>query len=201
MTELDALIERMEANLRVSGTVDEEVCRAIMALGEEQGVLPGGVLAFLGCRDASPPGSESRQATAAHRLLIAKLMLLRLRAHTAAPAWSSLVLEQLLSIATSIPGGQVGDIILAMYQILGEQGSTLSETAANLIRDVVVNAFTRHRLSYDASDLSRLNEDLADAGHYLTPAQAYLALHALPESAIMSRRDRILSFLKDTAYE
>ena len=34
----------------------------------------------------------------------------------------------------------------------------------------------------------------------MTPAQAYLALHALPEMMIAPCRDRILSLLKDTAY-
>ena len=200
MTELERLFPRIEADLRASGAAGESVCRELEALSEDEGGLSEAALAFLGCKNIHLPGKLSMEVPASRRLLVARLMWLRLGGHTAGPTWSSFSLEQLLSAAVAVPGGQIGDVIVALYEILGEHGHSLSETTANLIREVVVTAFTQHRRSYDASDLSRLSADLATTGSRVTPAQAYLVLHTLPEAATLSCRDRILSILRETAY-
>jgi hypothetical protein len=130
----------------------------------------------------------------------AKLHLLRLNAQTNDPAWSSLMLERMLDAVMAVPGGEMGDVIVALHDVLGEHHVGLSGPTGHLIVQVVVGACSRNRASYEASDLSRLTGDLLDPNSRITPAQAYLMLHALPEAITRQGRDRILTLLSETPY-
>jgi hypothetical protein len=126
--------------------------------------------------------------------------LLRLKAHTDEPAWSSLILEQMFDAVMAVSGGQMGDVIVALHDVLGERLDSINRPTAELIVQVIVGAFSRNRASYEASDLSRLRTDLLAPDSKITSAQAYLALNALPESVIREGRDRILTLLSETPY-
>ena len=199
MTELGALFGRIEANLRRDAKVDENLCGECESLPESELAAFQSILAFLGCKVSSAI-AVSQPVPKDLRLQATKLLLLRLKAQTDDPAWSSSMLEQLLNAVTVVPGGEVGDVILALHDVLGEHHEGVSPPTGHLILQVVVGAFSRHRASYEASDLSRLTTDLRNPGAPITPAQAYLMLHALPEAVTKEGRDRLLSLLSGTPY-
>jgi hypothetical protein len=123
--------------------------------------------------------------------------LRQLGAHTADPRWSSALLDGLIDAAAVAPGGGVIDLVRALYDLLGEV-VTISAPTANLVKDVVVGAFTRHRRSYDAGDLSPIARQVADPGRPPTAAQAYLAMLALPEPLLATCRGAIMRALEGT---
>jgi len=158
----ETFLERLEADLRARGGASQNVCREFGSLGDTSPV-PVSVLTFVGCKD-QPGAQQSVTAKVPRpcRLWVARLMWLRLGAHTATPAWSSFVLEQMFANTMMVPGGEIGDAIVALHEILREHTEALGETTANLIRETVVGTFTQHRTSYDASDFSGLTGELAD---------------------------------------
>jgi hypothetical protein len=127
----------------------------------------------------------------------ARTMLLRLGANTPEPRWSSLMLEQVIAAAAATPGGHVTDLICALYDLLGEVPA-IGRVTANLVKDVVVGAFTAHRRSYEAGDLTPIARRVADRSRPPTPAQAYLALLALSGALLDACREDILRALDGT---
>jgi hypothetical protein len=123
--------------------------------------------------------------------------LRQLGAHTEDPRWSSAVLEGLIDAAAAAPAGRVTDLLCVLCDLLGEV-STIGDATAHLVKDIVVGAFTRQRRSYDAGDLSPIARRVADGDRPPTPAQAYLALLALPEALLAPCRDAILGALDGT---
>jgi hypothetical protein len=111
-------------------------------------------------------------------------MLLKLRVDSSDPRWSSLLLDRLLEAVIGTPGGGVGDLLHSLHDLLGEHHGDLTEPVRNIVKDLVVQCFTQHRASYDAVDLRWMVEKTIETP---TPAQAYLALHAIPPSIMQPR--------------
>jgi hypothetical protein len=142
---------------------------------------------------------------AAARLQAAKLSLLRLTASgggTAesswSPAWSSALLERTVDEIAMVPGGHVHDVLRGLWEALGQTGAELTETMANFIKDIVVACFTRFRQQYEHESQAWMVKSVA-AG--CTEAQAYLALHALPEPELERCREQLLSALRASPFE
>ncbi|MFO0811311.1 MAG: hypothetical protein U0746_21995 [Gemmataceae bacterium] len=147
------------------------------------------------------PGNERTAApvaSPADRVAAARRMLLTLGLDGADPRWSSDVLDRLLTDVVGAPGGSIGDLFTALFGVLGEYSTELTQPVAALLKDLVVGCFTRHRGSYDAADWKGMADRL---GTDATPAQLYLALHALPPQVVSSRlADAIAKGLEPTPY-
>ena len=104
-------------------------------------------------------------------------MLLKLGADTDDPRWSSDVLVRLLNAVMNVPGGAVGDLLIALSGVLKEHPSDLSPSLANFIKDVVVQCFTRYRSSYETIVWNRFIQSISTNA---PPPQLYLALQAIP---------------------
>ncbi len=101
----------------------------------------------------------------------------RLELSTHDPKWSSRVLEQLFETVLVDHQGTMTDLLQGFDLALRRNGVGLTESVANLIKDVVVIGFTRHKSSYDQTEWGWANHELTGE---INAAQAYLFLHALP---------------------
>jgi hypothetical protein len=200
MTELDTLFDSIDANLHAAHNISEQLCRECKSLAPNELAAFQSVFRLLGCGDIRSPGVAPAVVPQFRRVRAARLLLLRLKAHTDEPAWSSFMLEQTFDAAMSVPGSEMGDVILALHDVLGEHRGSVTGPTAELIMQVIVGAFSRNRTSYEASDLSRLRTDLLAPDLTITSAQGYLALNALPDAVIQEGRDRILTLLSDTRF-
>jgi hypothetical protein len=125
-------------------------------------------------------------------------MLLKLGLATDDPRWSSDVLDRLLKAVLEAPDGSVGDLLGALFGVLGDYSPELSKPMAAFIKDLVVRCFTRHQRSYESANWRRLLESL---GSNPTKAQLYLALHAIPPQLVTPPlADAITKGLETTAF-
>ena len=191
MTSAEPLMERVEQELRQSGAVSPQLCADIAASPSPVSEPFQRALAFLGC-EAVRAGRDARLATENERVAATRLMLLKLQPHTAAPRWSSFVLDGLVDAAMSTPGAHVTDVVVASHALLGELGSDMNREVANLVRDLIVTLFRRFAGQFgDAHYLDAVRRAV-DGAPALAAAQAYLVMHALPEAALPHYRHRIL---------
>jgi hypothetical protein len=131
----------------------------------------------MGCQPNSQVNEQARETHLEDRIAAIRLMLLKLGVHGDDPRWSSEVLDCLVTAVIRTPGGSVGDLFRALFGVLGDYRADLSKVTAGFIKDLVINCFTKHRASYEATDWTQITQ-LLRAG--TTPAQLYLALHAIP---------------------
>src|SRR5271165_3408193 len=87
------------------------------------------------------------------------------------PAWSSRVLDMTVEEILSQPGGRLGDVFHALWDLGGRDDVPLTKTMANFIHDIVVLCFTRYRTKYDAEDFQWMADQVR---RVTTPARAYL---------------------------
>ena len=127
----------------------------------------------------APPSSSS--SIQAERIDEVRRALMNLGLHCGDPRWSSDVLDRILKTAMDKPNGSVEDIIRALFKILGYYSPELNSSTAHLIKEIVVNCFTRYRTSYDSVEWNPIVDNLkADE----SKSQLYLALHAIPPQFI-----------------
>lgn len=99
---------------------------------------------------------------------------------TSDPKWSSWALDRFFEEATSAPNGSLRDVYQGLDAALKAYAVELTETVANLIKDVVVKGFTQYRSAYNSLPWAWANEELA---HGASPARCYFFLLALPPEA------------------
>jgi hypothetical protein len=99
------------------------------------------------------------------------------------------------------PGALIGDVVQALFELLAEVPSGLSDTQANFIREVGVHVVGLQRRRYASEDFSWLAGRIHDASSELTAAQAYLAAYILPPSLSSQCLDTILRPLHATRFE
>lgn len=198
MTNTDAYLQQVEQELHSTKAVSKPVCEAFAGLPIESRVAYARAMAFVGCETAGVPPDRSGRAGEADRIRAVRLMLLKLGLDSSDPRWSSWMLDRLLEAVTETPGGDVGDLLHALHGLLGEYSCDLTEPVRNITKDLVVQCFTQHRASYDATDLRWMVEKTIEGP---SPAQAYLALHAIPPSIMRPRcAVAILKALASTPY-
>jgi hypothetical protein len=114
------------------------------------------------------------------------------------PAWSSWLLDQDLSAALNAPNGSVSDWLRGFDLALEENNSQLTDTMANLIKDVVTLVFANARRLYDAVSWDWANESLKVG---VSAARSYFFLLALPpEKAAPRSIVGILRGLAESSY-
>ena len=198
MTNTNAYLKQVEDDLRKMREVGKGTCEAFAGLAVESQAAYARAMAFVGCERANASPDQPHRADEADRVRAVRLMLLKLGLDSSDPRWSSWLLDRLLEVLMGAPGGGVGDLLHALHELLGEQPRDLTEPMRNIIKDLVVQCFTQHRASYDAADLRWMVEKTMEGP---TPAQAYLALHAIPPSITQPRcAMAILKALASTPY-
>ena len=197
MTSDDAFLAEVRDQLRRMRSLSDATCAAFEALTVPTRAAYAHAMAFAGCTDARVPDGPDIDVTTDDRVKAAELMLLKLSIDTGNPLWSSYVMERMQDEALHAPGGRIDDLFRALAAILNEYDVPLTDTVANFVQDLVVLAFTRHRNSYNSSDLTWLVHELLTQP---TPAVAYLGLIALPDEHIPAARAAILAALGDTRF-
>lgn len=169
--------KQAEQELHTNRRLGPATCRAWDDLPAARKAAFAPALTFLGCGKQEPNGQGVGGTAEADRIAACRLMLLAFYLDKDEPAWSSYLLDRLLEAVMEPPGGSVGDLFRALYGLLANHRSALSKTLANLIKQIIVLCLTRQRRSYEAVDWAWFAHQ-ASAG--ATPAQLYLALHAVP---------------------
>lgn len=181
MIETKDFAKNAEQDLRGNRKLALSTCRAWDELSPASKAALAPAMNFLGCDKQNVDGQSVPATEQADRIAACRLMLLLLGLDGREPAWSSYMLDQMLERVMEPLGGSVGDLFHALYSLLANYPSTLSPVVANLVKQLVVTCYTRHRSSYDAVDWDWFAQQ-ASAG--ATPAQLYLALHALPPALV-----------------
>jgi hypothetical protein len=176
MTDAEFLWRRAEDEMRRTRTLSEATRQEVAGLPLETRVAFAKAITLAGF-DATDEPLSSTAVPEVDRLSAARLMLLTMRVDSDAPAWSSWMLDRTLEAVAGLTGGSIGDLFRALYQLLGEHVGALTKPTAGFIKDVVIGGFSRYRESYTSSDWRWLAERVGESP---TPAQAYLALLALP---------------------
>lgn len=194
---MEPILISAERELRATGTLSEATCQAFARADEatRRGFEPS--FAFLGC-PTSGTAAHGDIVPPARRIEAIRLMLLRVRAHTDAPRWSSRMLDDLLEAARQPSGARLGDLVRALFAMLAECPSGLSDVQANFIREIGIHVVGKQRSAYAAEDFSWLT---AEANTKINAAQAYLAAYTLPPSLAPACRDAILRALQSTPFE
>jgi hypothetical protein len=189
-----------ECELRDTGALSEATCRAFTRADEaaRRGFEPS--FAFLGC-PTSATAAHADVVPPARRIEAIRLMMLRVRAHTDAPRWSSRVLDDMFEAARQPAGAAIGDIVQGLFAVLAECPPGLSDTQTNFIREVGIYVVGKQRRAYAAEDFSWLATALTEANAKINAAQAYLAAYTLPPALVPGCRDSILRALHLTRFE
>jgi hypothetical protein len=101
-------------------------------------------------------------------------------------------LERALEQILSAPDSDVGDVLRALWGLLGVSNAPLDLAMTNFIHDLIVECFTRYRTRYLSSNHEWMISALKRRP---TEAQAYLALIALPQSLLGATQEDILAAL------
>ena len=197
---MNTIITSAEHELRTTGTLGDTTCRSFASADEQARRGFEACFAFLGCPVPRAPHSDV-PVPVDRRLTAIRLMMLRLRVHTSDPRWSSQVLEQFIDAALQPAGAQLSDIVRALFALLAEAPPGLSDTQANLIREICIHVVGKQRRRYSAEDFSWFADLLVDQSTRPTAAQAYLAAYTLPPSLALQCRDSILQALHLTRFE
>ncbi len=197
MTNTRDFTQRVEHEVRNSRSLSESACEVFAKLPVETRIAYGSAVRFLGCKSAVWPTTSDVSVSEVDRIHASKLMLLGLYLDTNEPRWSSWMLDRLLQAVISTPGACASDLLHALHEVLEEHSVELTEPVFHLVRQIVVKCFTEHRASYEAADWTWMVRKTIE---HATPAQAYLALLALPPDLMPRCAAAILKELEDTPY-
>ncbi|WP_088255748.1 hypothetical protein [Fimbriiglobus ruber] len=198
MTSSNDFLQQVEHEIRTARMVSDPTCRNFVDLPPSTFTAYARTMQFLGCESVEVPSGNTSSTPEPDRIRASRLMLLSLYADTSTPAWSSWMLDRLLQAVMGNPGGSVGDLLHALYGVLGEFANQLTKTMGNLIETLVIKCYTEYRSSYKATDLGWMVV-LTTRGS--TSAQAYLTLVAVPPTTISPECSMaILRSLESTPY-
>lgn len=197
---MNTILLSAERELRDTGMLSDATCHAFVAADAATRRGFEASFAFLGCPTPTAAVDEGR-VSPSRRIAAIRLMMLRIGAHTSAPRWSSRVLENLVEAALRPAGACVSDIVHALFALLAEAPPGLSDTQANLIREVAIHVVGKQRRRYAAEEFSWLAAVVTDPSAEPSAAQAYLAAYTLPVSLAPRCLDSILRALHSTRFE
>ena len=196
MTKTSEFISHVEADLRTTRQISEATKASFDALPAESRAAIRQMTAFVGCETPAVVGSYPTNPQ--DRVNAVAVMFLDFQIDTHDPKWSSWRLEKLLEAVLTTPQGEVVDLIRGFDLALKKYNVNLTETVANLVKDVVILSFTRARTAYQQASWGWANEELTKG---VSPARCYLFLHALPpEKASPTAVVAILRGLDGTPY-
>lgn len=196
---MKTILASAEHELRTTGTLSDATCAAFAQNDDQAKRGFEAAFAFLGCQAATSSGSDT-PVPQDDRVAAIQLMLIRLRAHTDDPRWSSHVLDSMFNAALRPPGAAIGDILHALFRIFAECSSALSDAQAHFIRELGVRIVGVHRRAYTQADLSWMATVFTGPGPDASAAQAYLAAYTLPVSLVPQARESILRALRSTRF-
>ena len=183
---IDADLLAVEHELRADGRLAFATCEALRADPRFAGLES--CLRFLHCTvfaadPATPPIPRRRRVQAC------RLMLLSLGAHTLAPRWTPLQIEQLVEAALQVPGAELSDLAQAQFALLGET-SEITVAQERFLTELARQLAGKRRLGHSADDFVWIAVRLADPVVPHTTAQAFFAAHALPRRLRKIEADR-----------
>lgn len=198
MIDKSAFMSQAELELRNTRTVSQSTCQAWESLPGEARAAFARAMVFLGCQPNGTAGTPIPATSDADRVAAARLMLVKLGLDTDDPRWSSDVLDRLLKAVMETPDGGIGDLLCALFGVLGDYSPELSKPVAAFLKDLVVRCFTRHQRLYESVAWRELADSLSGKA---TRAQLYLALHAMPPQLVPPQlADAIAKGLESTAF-
>jgi hypothetical protein len=198
MTDPNGFVQRVAGEVLSTRAVAKSTCEAFAALPLQARMVYARAMRFLGCEPVEVPPQDTPAVPEVGRIQASRLMLLSLYLDTGTPAWSSWMLDRLMEAVIGTPGGSVGDLLHALHEVLGEYPCDFTEPMRNLIKALIVKSFMEHRASYEAADLGWMVQETI---MHSTPAQAYLALHAIPPAIMQPKcAVTILRKLASTPY-
>jgi hypothetical protein len=196
---MNTIITSAEHELRATGKLSDTTCRSFTTADDQARSGFEACFAFLGCPISNAPSSDTL-VPPDRRVTAIRLMMLRFGIHTSDPRWSSQMLEQLMDAALQPPGAQLSDIVQAVFALLADAPPGLSDTQANLIREISIHVVGRQRRRYAAEDFSWFAELLVAESSKPTAAQAYLAAYTLPPALASQCIEPILQALQSTRF-
>ncbi len=197
---MKAILLSAERELRATGALSEATCLAFAQADPDVRRGFESSFAFLGC-PAVVAAAHGDVVPPQHRVEAVRLMLLRLRAHTDEPRWSSRVLDELCETARRPAGSTIGDIVRGLFAVFAECPVGLTDIQANFIQEVSTYIVGRRHREYAIEDFSWLADALTGTNATDNAAQAYLAVHTLPPPLASKCRDSILRALHLTRFE
>jgi hypothetical protein len=167
---IEADLRAVEYELRADGRLAFATCEALRADPRFAGLES--CLRFLWCAvfaadPATPPVPRRRRVQAC------RLMLIALGAHTAAPRWTVLQIEQLVEAALAIPGAELSDLAQAQFALLGETREPITEGQQAFLRELGRQIADKRRLGHSAEDFVWIAVRLADPILPPTSAQSH----------------------------
>lgn len=175
MTSTTDFVSQVATDLRATRKVSSASNSAFGHLPAEARAAFQQMMIFVGSQVACL--DQSQQTRPSDRADAIALMFLKFEIDTAQPKWSSCMLERMLEQVLNTPHGEALDIIRGFDLALTKYNVRLTQTVANLVKDIVVLTFTKARASYQAAEWDWANEELKMG---ISPARCYLFLHALP---------------------
>jgi hypothetical protein len=173
---IEADLRAVEHELRADGRLSFATCEALRSDARFAGLES--VLRVLRCTvfaadPATPPVPRRRRVQAC------RLMLLSFGAHTPAPRWTALELEQLVEAAMQVPGAELSDLAQAQFALLGETTEPITPTQENFLTELGRQIADKRRLGHSADDFVWIAVRLADPLP-TTSAQTFFAARTLP---------------------
>lgn len=156
------------------------------------------ILGPLGYPDESKNFQAEIEVPEWARISACRLALLGMHFDSAAPRWSSWLLNNVINGVQSVPQGSDCDLFKAMWQIISENNLPLTRGVAQFIKDTVRNLLSRHQ--------SPLRIDLLwllPWPELMTPTQAYFIFNTLalkPELFTSALEQKIECSLRDTDF-
>lgn len=198
MTDTSDFVRQAEKELRNTRTVSHCTCQLWENLPAETKATFARSMIFLGCQPSGTVENFAPVPSETDRVAAARLMLVKLSLDTDDPRWSSELLDWLLKAVVDASGGAIGELIDAMFEVLGDYSAKLTRPVASIIKDIIVRCFTRYRRSYESANWTRVVERLATQP---TQAQLYLALHAIPRQFVTPQLSAtVAKALESTAF-
>lgn len=198
MTDPSKYVKHIINEVLGTRTVAKPTCEAFANLPLQTRTAYASAMRFLGCESVKLPLGDIAAVPEEDRICASTLMLMSFYVDTGTPAWSSWRLDRLLEAVMSTPGGSVGDLLHALHELLDEYPCGLTVPMRNFIKDLVIQSFVQYRASFESTDLRWMAEKTVQ---HSTPAQAYLALHAVPPGVMQPKSVvAILRTLASTPY-
>ena len=197
MTNTSEFVGRVETDLQANRKIGAASKAAFGSLPAESRAAFQQMMAWVGA-DCGFLDRSFDRAEMADRVEAASLMFLQFAIETHEPAWSSWLLEKMLEAVLKTPKGEATDLIRGLDRALKRYHVRLTQTVANLVRDVVILTFNKAGGSYQSADWDWANEELKAGA---SPAQCYLFLYALPPDKLQaSSVAAILRNLANTSF-
>lgn len=180
---LAADLRAVEYELRADGRLSFATCEALRTDPRFAGLES--CLRFLWCTVFATDPSVA-PVPRRRRVQACRLMLISLAAHTPAPRWTPLQLEQLVEAALAIPGAELSDLAHAQFALLGETPASITPAQQTFLRELGRHIADKRRLGHSTEDFVWMVVRLADPVLPHTSAQAFFTTQMVRRRGVSS---------------